>query len=200
MYPRKKTVLFVMVLFGSILFSQTNSLNWEFAFLSESKGLYIPVDSERIIELSENSNFKLFLSTQSNCYCYVIYEDINGTETVLFSGSLIAASDLYLPSKNISSAYNITPPSGTEKIYIIVSALPQKDLEKILNKSVLDSKKILDEVLKIKKNLSSFTSEPVKPATTGGTTRSFSSDTEQERPYTLFSGTDVYVKTIRIKH
>src|SRR5208337_2349927 len=117
----------------------------------------------------------------------------DGKVASLFQSSLQPSKALSLPSEKES--FQVSPPDGAEKIFVIVTAERQAPLEKLLQ-SPDNVQAILDEVARIRQSTSSLGEAPEKPAPIGGVTRGRNSSVQA----TEYDGQSSYVKTIRIEH
>jgi hypothetical protein len=204
-YYRWIMCLCIIMLFASMFCQAQSLINWQFAFLlpgNDSKG---PVDTSRPVKLPDGSEFRLYLKPESDVDCYIVYEQADTIASVLFCGEVTAGRAIYLPGRD--KVFSVVPPAGTEKIHIIISGCPQKTLETFaaaLQEHPRDlsiSQKIIDEILRMKQNVSAFTEVSVKPVSTGGTARAFMPGISPDDPVcTEYSGAGLYVKTVRIRH
>jgi len=203
---RKLFAVLILFLSNILVFSETKtSIKWKLSLVIEDATEVKTDELSHIINLPSGTEYSLLIESESSSECYVILEKTDKTSIILFDGHLEAGNQMYLPDENFGDdVFTVDSSTGIEKIYVIVSKFQQTDLEKLLNKKsskTIDknlSDKILDEISFLKQNVSSYTEQPVKPAVTGGTTRSL--QIKRIVPYTEFDGADVYVKTIRISH
>jgi len=204
---KKRILLCLFFLFISIsVFSEDkNFVNWKLSFVLEDETEADTNDLSHILKLPSGTEYSLLIESEEDAECYVVLEQSDKKELVLYKGPITAGKQIYLPQENFGSeVFKINSDSGVEKIHIVVSRNSQTDLEKLLKNNTSNiinknfSDKVIDEISSLKQNASSYTEQPVKPAVTGGTTRQFSA--KRVRPYTEFNGADLYVKTIRISH
>lgn len=202
---KKMLTLFVLISGLSFLYAQSDSsLVWQLAFLHKTAGRLESLPVSQVMQLKDGDQFKLKISSDDDASCYVIDEQGDGTVAVLFDAKLNAFEPQELPGTGDDALFVLSPPDGTDKIHVIVSDGPIKNIEPLLAKlekegnSPSASRGVLDEIARIKQNLSPVTEKPSKPAVMGASTRALiapSSNTTTE-----FAGASLYVKTIRIKH
>lgn len=203
---KKYFIVFILFFVSALCFSEENNfIQWKLSFVLEDETEADTTDLSHILKLPNGTEYSLLIESEEDAECYVVLEQSDKKELVLYKGPITAGKQIYLPQENFGSeVFKINSDSGVEKIHIVVSRNSQTDLEKLLknNSSNIISKnfadKVIDEISYLKQSASSYTEKPVKPAVTGGTTRQFSA--KRVRPYTEFYGADLYVKTIRISH
>lgn len=202
---KTKLLMVLITLFAAAAFSAEPVFSWKLSAFTVSDGMQTVLDVSRPVNLTNGDAFGIVIETDGrieNAYCYAIYEDENGIASALYDGKIPSSGKVTLPSEE--ETFSVTPPSGIEKIHIIVCSVEQKKLEQFIEKidgskdKKTASEKVVDEISRLKLGASSFAEKPVKPATTGGTTRSLGKLSVS--PYTEYSGSAVYVKTIRITH
>jgi hypothetical protein len=92
-------------------------------------------------------------------------------------------------------SFQVSPPEGTEKIHVVVSAKAQTALESQFKGLPQKSTAVLDEWTRLKTALLSIAEAPEKPVPMGGVTRGIA-----DVKVTEFHGSAAYVKTIRFDH
>lgn len=189
----------------SVLPAQTDSsLVWQLAFLHNVSGRLESLPISQVAQLKDGDQFKLKISADDDACCYVVFEQGDGSVAVLCNAKLKAFETQALPGDADDALFVLSPPDGTDKIHVIVSDRPVKSVELLLAKLEKEgsapaiSRGILDEIARIKQNLSPVTEKPSKPAVMGAATRAIG--TPSASASTEFSGASLYVKTIRIRH
>lgn len=171
------------------------TVTWEMAFL---KGEIVKPASQELskpIALKSGDKFQVYLRViKPKAYVYVLFCGLDGTMTSLFRGSLDEGTALILPSPD--ETFSVTPPSGTEYLYALVSATRQAALEKLLGKAARDSGAILDEIKRIQASFTALTEIPQKPVPMGGVSRGGL----EFMKATQYEGRGSYVKIIRLDH
>lgn len=192
------------MLFVSVLYAE-NTISWRLAAFTVKDGMQTSFDVSKPADLHDGDEFGLLIETNStsdSAYCYAVYEDTIGTATVLYSGKIPSTHKVELPAEG--ETFTVAPPSGTEKIHIVICVQQQKKLEDFCRdlenakEPRKASMKVIDEINRLRQDSSSFTESAVKPAVTGGTTRGLSRPSV--KIYSSFEGFAAYVKTVRIKH
>ena len=196
--------VFFFSLFTVALFAEP-SLTWHLSAFSVEDGMRTPLDVSKPANLADGTDFGITIEIDDavkNAFCYAVYEDGEGMATVLYNGKVPSSHKVMLPSDD--ETFTVTPPAGMEKIHLVVCATEQKKLAQLIEKldsakeAKTASKKVIDEINRVKLSVSSFAETPVKPASTGGVTRGLGASTAET--YSEFTGANEYVKTIRISH
>jgi hypothetical protein len=140
------------------------------------------------VQLKDNDTFSIYIKPEVPCYCYVIVQDAEKNDAVLQSGKLQAGQELDL------GPLEITPPSGTETFYIVMTGTQQAQFE-----GSHTGGEIINAVLNFRRAISQLKENPEKPVSMGGAFRG--TGTPPLRPKGIqYSGADRYVKTIIIRH
>ncbi len=171
---------------------------WRMTFVKVGGGGLESIPFSRPFKLADGERFKLTVQADESVYAYVIYAEPSGKLTVLFQGPLKAGRPLSLPSEQDS--FKVEPPSGTERIFVMVCAERLPNFEKALSglekgNPGARSSAILDEIARMKQSLSGLAEAPEKPVPMGGVTRGAT-----QLLATEFRGGSTYVKTIRFDH
>ena len=199
-------VLLCSILTESFLHAQSSpDFSFKLAFLKHDKSVYTSQDINRPVKMQNGNKFKLFIESEKEASIYIINENPDGRVSVILRSTLLPKCSLFIPSKDKS--FSIKPPEGIDKIFIIASAFPQKNLEKLLDelknkKGELnrESQAVCDEIRRIKQEISGMGNDPVKPAPIGGTERGTSCTDMENLTVNQYYGRNIYVKTIRISH
>jgi hypothetical protein len=201
-----KRLLFIPSLFviAFSLYGEPSSFEWRFGFFSVVGDDYRALPLSQAAQMKDGDRFRLLVSSESDAYCYILDEQPDGVVCQMFSGRLSARKAVFIPSGEGEDCFILGPPDGVDKIHILVAAVRLDKLEQLLAKLPKDtdpasaSRKVIDEVSRIRQALSSFAESPSKPAVMGASTRFLAAKAESEA--IEFSGSSTYVKTIRIAH
>ncbi len=187
-------LLALFLCLGAAAMAQTpGTITWRMAFLKGEIVNPVVQDITKPVQMKNGDKFQIFLqSVQSQAYICVLFSGADGTVDVLEQDVYAEGDSWILPTQ--SDAYTITPPSGTELIYVIVTSSPQGKLNTLLAKSKKDRDSILDEVKRIQQS-GSIAEAPQKPVPIGGVFRG--GNTLQAIQY---EGQSSYVKIIRLQH
>ena len=184
---------FLLLASGGLALAQTPvGVTWKMAVLKIGGKDFSAVPFSRPVPMVNGDKFQIFIQAETDAWCYVVYQSAEGEVEVLSQGPLRSGSYLQLPSEK--ETYSVTPPKGTEKIYVIMSTDRQRTLERLLT-NTKDSQPILDEVARIRQSTSTLAENPERPAPMGGVTRGMTVTQASQ-----FGGLPSYVKTIRIDH
>lgn len=193
-------VLLLSIAGGTLAAQGPANLTWKMAFLKWNNTEYEPQTFSRILEFGDGVEFQIYVQAETPAFLYIVKEDANGALALLSRTHLRANMPIFLPAQDDS--YTISAPSGTEKIFLVISSASQKNFEKLLDSLTentgSEAKKtqdILDEIDRIRQSISSLAIEPERPAPMGGVSRG-----AKKILATEFSGENAYVKTIRIAH
>jgi hypothetical protein len=152
-------------------------------------------DMAKPIEMKDGDKFQLFLHVvDSKAYAYIFFFGVDGSIAVLESAGYPENYAEILPSPY--ETYTITPPGGTERIYVVVTASRQLQLEKLMAKGGTDPGAVLDEIKRIQQSTSTITEAPQKPVPIGGVARGGMESVQA----TQFEGQKTYVQILRLVH
>ena len=192
-------VLFMMTV-GTASAESDSTLTWKMAFLRWNKTDYEAQPFVRPIKLSNGDEFQLYVQAERPAFLYIVEEGPEGIVKLLTRLSLRANTPLFLPAQDDS--YTIAVPSGTEKIFLVISPGRQANLENCLDllteqkgDRLKTSQAVLDEVASIRQGASRVAEAPERPVPMGGVTRG-----SKQIQATEFHGQSTYVKTIRLDH
>ena len=169
------------------------SFNWSMSLqnvkTNETVAFSAPIRS------ATGEQFRLAIQPSAASYIYVIAESPDGNDVdVLFAGSLKSGETWY------SAIFELADPRGTESLFVIASLDEQKTLAQRINnlkKNNGSSKRaLMNEVYRIRSDISKFKEAPEKPVLMGGAARG----SEEQDQGVEFSGLATYVKTISIEH
>ena len=190
----KKLTLVVLFL-GSVhcLFAQTgNGISWSMSLVNKA-GDGLPFT--RPADMKEGDEFSLHIKLDEDAYCYVVAEDSDRNIAVLHKALQSAGSETVL------GPMLLTPPAGSETLYVIVSKEAKTGLENKIAALMADGgsrragRELLGEVFTLRRETSQFKKNPEKPVAMGGAFRS-----GKKTEGTVFSGAAMYVETVVVKH
>jgi hypothetical protein len=133
--------------------------------------------------MKTGENFSFKIQPDSDAWCYIVAETADKQVLKLFSGRL-AAGKIFT-----TGTWQLSPPSGTETFYIIMSSTEQAAIGKATS---------LEPVFDLRREISKLKSEPEKPVRMGGVFRGENDD--QSTIAVQYSGADTYVKTVFLRH
>ena len=169
-------------------------VDWKLALVKWGSTDIATLPFSRPVTLSDGDKFQLIImDVKTPAYCYVIYDSTDGKLSPLLQSTLRPGESISLPSE--SEAFQVSPPGGTEKIFVLVTGERQTRLERLF-KSPDDAQAILDEVARIRQSTSALAEAPERPAPMGGVTRGKNLALQGSE----YEGQMSYVKTIRIEH
>jgi len=196
----KKYFLPVLVLLIASFYSvpmfaqQGKSLNWSLALQNVKSGDLVSFSAP--VQSWTGEQFRLVINPVAPCFAYLVYESPGGDNaTVLYSGLLKNGETWY------SQILELTPPAGSENFYVIVSSEEQKTLSQRIsvfnnNPGVTQRRALMNEIFRLRSEVSKFKEAPEKPVLMGGSSRG-APDKNQGVEY---SGAGAYVKIISIEH
>ena len=198
---KKSLVLPVLMLFiPNILFSQSNSIDWQLQFLRERNNESMEIN--RTIRMQTGEGFKLILMADENCYCYVIIYDSDQEIYVWYNQPLKKDTGTYL------QPLNLVEPSGFETIYVIISHARQTELERLINLHRINSSRqntnnVYREILRLQNSASNLGEPATAIIPSGGSTRGVDDAEEFEDVEgfaTKFTGKNLYFRAIGVRH
>ena len=185
----------LLICMGAVsAFAENNkTLGWSLALQNLKSGEMLPFQTP--VKSSSGERYRLIIVPQTNCFYYIIVEEANGNMAVYSTGALKGGETWQSPT------FQLTAPSGTETLFVITSLKEQKDLVKRIsdfskNPGVTQRRGLMDELNRLRSQVSKFKETPEKPVLMGGTIRR----KDKEDMGVAFSGQDIYVKTISIEH
>ena len=188
---RKLTFLFVFIAAAVCLQAQT--LTWDIKFLKGTSQESIPIN--QIIRMETGQDFQIKIFPTSGCFCYVIFYDSKRQIAVLHSGQVSGNKEITI------EPIHIDPPSGTETVYVIMSLTRQTKLEELIlaqknnPKGRQQANNLYREVVSLQKTASGLGEPASSFVPCGGTNRQI-----DLKNATLFSGKNMYVRAITIRH
>ncbi|MDR3146175.1 MAG: DUF4384 domain-containing protein [Treponema sp.] len=174
------------------------SLDWSLGFNSDNPDAE-ETSFSRPLTLQDGNALRILIQSETSASCYVVAVDSENyvavlEQTELGDGEWVAIGPLVL-----------TPPGGQEIFYIVMSATPQKALEERLSalrlrgESRTAMQDVIDEILRIRRDVSQLREQPEMPVSMGGSFRGGEFDLSWASAF-RYSGTDCYVKSIIIRH
>ena len=174
--------------------AKQGNLTWNMGVKNVKSGDFVPFSAP--LKSFTGEQFQIVITPSAGCHAYVIYEGPNGDDVaVLFSGTLKKDELWY------SDVLKMDLPQGLETFYVIASLDEQKSLNDRIsalktNPGSMQKRALMNELYRIRSDVSQFKETPEKPILMGGAARG-STDKNQG---VEFSGLGTYVKTISIEH
>ena len=168
-------------------------MSWDIKFLKGQSLESVPVSQIVTMETGETFRFSVF--PYADAFCYIVSHDSLRKIDVLHSGRLAGSRESFF------GPFRLTLPSGTETIYVIMSLEKLSRLERYIKNynnnpnSRLASSNLHREILNLQNSVSKLGEGISSYVPSGGTTRG-----SVEEYTTKFSGNNLYVRTISIRH
>ena len=162
---------------------------WKMAVLKKNSSGYESVPFRRPLTMTRRDSYRLDLSFEEKGCFYVIQEDDEGRLPFIYRKNVSGGETLSLPggsSQGLDFICSDLP--GTNRFYVIVSAQPRPNLERLIDQYERESagssleRSILSEVLGIRRSAASSETSPAS-----------------EGEFTLFEGRNTRVITITIR-
>ena len=173
---------------------QSKAFEWSLALQNVKSNDLVPFSVP--VKSSTGEKFRLVINPETACYCYVIAESPPGDDVgILYAGPLKNGELWYSP------VMELTNPQGTESLFIITSKDEQRTLAQRIaafkaNPGNIQRRALMNEVFRIRSNVSQFKEAPEKPVLMGGASRG----APEKSQGVQFSGAETYVKTISSEH
>ena len=173
---------------------QDKAFAWSMAVQNVRTGDLLPFSSP--VQALTGEIFRLVINPGPDCYCYVIAESSGGEELVVLYTGPLKEGETWLSPELI-----LAPPEGSESLFVVASRDEQTALnEKInafnSNPGSAQRRALLNEVFRIRSEVSKFKEVPEKPISMGGSARGSPGKNEGVE----YSGQDTYVKTVSFEH
>ncbi|MCL2801745.1 MAG: DUF4384 domain-containing protein [Treponema sp.] len=188
---KKAITAFLFLSFSVCLYAQT--LSWDISFLRGRTQESAPIS--QIIRMQTGETFEFSITPNASAFCYIVFYDSQRKVFVLHNEPLAANAE------KIFGPFQLEAPAGTETIYVIMSLQRQANLERLIQaynnntSATAQANSLYREVVNLQNSVSRL-GEPVSSyIPSGGTTRS-----AVPRQVTRFSGKDLYVRAISIRH
>ena len=188
----KKNILTIIFIFSAICL-QAQDLSWDIKFLKGRERESVSIS--QIIRMETGEVFQINITPDSDAFCYVMAYDSGRNIYTLHNAPLTAGNEILI------NQLQLTAPSGTETIYVIMSLERLTRLENLIqtHQSNPNSRQHTDNLRREIINLQNTASRLGEPASSfipsGGTTRSSAQELVNR-----FSGVGLYVRTITIRH
>jgi len=175
---------------------QAQDLAWSINFQKGSdRNSLEPVQISQVIRMQTGEFIKFTIQPESNAYCYIILYDSGQKISILFNELVTRQGMDFGPAE-------IEEPSGTETIYVILSLERQANLERLIQEfernpdSGQTGNNLRREVVSLQNSVSRLGEPASSYIQSGGTTRGAST----QQYVTRFSGKNIYVRAIAIRH
>lgn len=168
---------------------------WELALLKGELVSQKSQDIDKPIPMKSGDKFQIYFRLAGpRSYVYFLIYGADGTIQPILWGIYDEDSAFLLPSTY--EPFTVTPPDGTDYLYVLVSSARQTALEKLLKAKTADANAILEEIKRIQLSGSKLTEVPQKPVPMGGVSRGGLEFLKA----TQFEGRSSYVQIIRLDH
>jgi len=173
---------------------QGKSLDWSLALQNVKSGELLPFTAP--INSFTGEKFRLQIHPTAACFAYVIYESPTGDEVAVLHAGTLKGGEVWL-----SQVLELAPPKGAESFYVIASIEEQKTLGQRItafnsNSGSVQRRALMNEVFRLRSDVSKFKEAPEKPVLMGGASRG----TPDKNQGVAYSGLNTYVKIISIEH
>jgi hypothetical protein len=192
-----KKILLVPILFSTVLSASAQpgrAFDWTIALVNQRRGTGISVDKP--VQMETGDIFHFLIKSGADCSVYVIAQDSDNSVFVFHGSSLKRGEELRV------GPAELTPPSGMETFFVVVSAGAQRKLDHALKayqqnpSSSRAARAVMNEVFALRRDISSLDQNPEQPVYMGGAFRGEETSITGLR----FSGSDTYVRTFNISH
>ena len=173
---------------------QSKTFTWTMALQNVKTDSLEPFSAP--VKSSAGDKFRLIINPGTACYCYIISESADGDDVaVLQAGPLKGGETWYSP------VMEFTPPGGKESLFVVASREEQSTLAQRVsafnsNSGTVQRRALLNEVFRLRSEISQYRETPEKPVLMGGAARG----TPGKNEGVEFTGLETYVKTISIEH
>jgi len=188
---KKIITAFLFLTFSVCLYAQ--ALSWDISFLRGSAQESAPIS--QIIRMQTGETFELSITPNAAAFCYIIFYDSQRKVFVFHNEPLTANTE------RTFGPFQLEAPAGTETIYVIMSLQRQANLERLIQaynnnpSATVQANNLYREVVNLQNSVSRLGEPASSYIPSGGTTRS-----AVQRHVTRFSGRDLYVRAISIRH
>ena len=173
---------------------QSGAFNWSLGLQNVKSGELVAFSAP--VQSLTGEQFRLVINPSTGCYCYIVYEGPQGDDVeVLYAGDLKSGEVWYSPVMELAL------PKGSESLYIVTSKSEQRILAQRItafksNSGSLQKRALINEVFRVRSDISKFKEAPEKPVLMGGASRGNAEKSQGVE----FSGLNTYIKTISIEH
>jgi len=184
-------LVFLCLIAAQVSAQQSGNVTWTMALLNARTNESIPFSAP--VQSRTGERFRLVIQAEADSFCYIIAESPTGEVVVVYSGPL-RGGEMWR-----SNVLELTAPGGSESLFIIVSRDSQRTLNQRItalqnNNGRSQRRALMNEVFRIRGDVSRFREAPEVPVLMGGAARG------AETQGIEFSGLTAYVKTINIVH
>jgi hypothetical protein len=172
--------------------------SWSLSLANERE--HTPISTEGPVRLQSGDRIHFTLTSGADCFVYVIARDAEGVAAALHGGPLRAGEALSL------GPLRVTPPSGRETVFFVVSAGEQAPLGRAVEAlranpgSTRAGQELLNQVYGLRREISRLRENPELPLAMGGSVRGDEDDAGDAAGGILFSGAHAYVKILTLEH
>ena len=179
---------------GSAEKKQDKAFTWTMALQNVKTEDMLPFTAP--VKSATGDRFRLEIDPAEDCYCYVIAEFTSGEDVAVLQAGPLQGGTTWL-----SPVLELSPPSGSESIFVVASrdeqaALAQNVIAFVNNSGPTQRRALMNEVFRLRSEVSQFKEAPEKPVLMGGAARGGTGKNEGME----FSGMDTYVKAISLEH
>ena len=174
------------------------ALKWRMALLKQNGLVYESIPFSTAISMTRRDVYRLYLGFDFKGCCYIIEEDDEGKLPFVLRRTVSPGDSITLPGEDRDFKAAEVP--GTSRLYVIVSAEPRQNLERLIEQydrgAVPASleRSLLSEVLAVRRNVSSLPETPEISAPP------MEGDPAFRGELYLFEGRDTRVITVTIRN
>ena len=190
---KASAVLFFVIFCFNI---QAQDLAWDINFEKVNGRELESLPVSQIIRLVTGDIIQFSVMPASNAWCYVLFYDSQRQISILHDQQLSASQN------RIFGPFELTEPAGTETIYVIIGLEKQTNLERLIREfnnnpgSRTSANNLYREIIGMQSSVSKLGEPASSYIPSGGTTRG----TALKQNVTRFTGRDLYVRAITIRH
>jgi hypothetical protein len=192
----KKVFLLPALFFTALsVFAQSGeAFDWNISLVNQRRDAGISAD--KTVQMETGDIFHFLIKSEADCFVYVIAQGSDNSVFVFHGSPLKRGEELRV------GPAELTPPSGTETFFVVVSAGAHRKLAQALDayqknpNSPRAARAVMSEVFAIRRDISALDQNPEQPVYMGGTFRGEDASTTGLR----FSGSDSYVRSFNISH
>ena len=173
------------------------AINWRMAILKGNSSAYESMPFRQPLSMTRRDVFQLYLSFDGRGFCYVILENDEGSLPFMYKKSVSPGDRITLPGDAVEGDgegqnFNAAGLLGTSRFYVIVSAEPKPNLERLIDQhkrepvSVSLDRSLLSEVLAVRRSISPGPGSSAE----SGQRRTARRDSPRDRPGTTVPPTE----------
>jgi len=192
----KKITVFLIVFFSAFLSLYAQSLSWEIKFYKGKNSETVPIS--RQITMKTGEILLITIKPETDCFCYIVFYDSERQISVLRNAPVQKDVEVKI------GPFELEEPSGVETFYVIMSLTKQSNLESLIqafnanSNSRQNANNLYNEVANLQKTASNLGEPASSFVASGGTSRGAPDETVQQA--TRFSGKNIYVRAITVRH